>query len=100
MDSQAVAISSVSMWELALLEAKGRIRLGDVRDWLQRAVERPGTVTFDLSPAVCAMGAGFGARLHKDPSDRLIVATALHHGLALVTADRAIADSGLVRTVW
>ena len=100
MDSQAVGISSVSMWEVALLAAKGRIEIGDVHEWLQRAVERPGTVVLDFTAAICATGAGFGTRFPKDPSDRLIVATALHHDLALATADQAITSSGLIRTVW
>ena len=89
------------MWEIALLAAKGRIRLaGEVQEWLQRAIDRPGTVVFDLSPAGCAVGAGCGDRLHRDPADRVIVATALHHGVALVTADRDITRSGVVRTIW
>src|SRR4051794_8124710 len=38
--------------------------------------------------------------LHGDPADRLIVATALHHGAPLVTKDEAIRRSALVQTVW
>lgn len=67
---------------------------------LNARLDRPGTVVFDLSPAVCAVGAGFGDRLHRDPADRVIVATALHHGMALVTADGDITQSGVVRTIW
>ncbi|MEP6871169.1 MAG: type II toxin-antitoxin system VapC family toxin [Anaerolineaceae bacterium] len=101
MNRQAVAIASISMWEIAVLSARGRIQLQDeIQEWLERATSRPGTVVFDLISPVCAIGAEFGDRLHRDPADRLIVATAIHHGIPLVTADRSITESGLVRTVW
>jgi PIN domain nuclease of toxin-antitoxin system len=35
-----------------------------------------------------------------DPYDRLIVAQARVAGLALITGDEKIQESGLVRTVW
>ena len=105
LNRELVAISAISMWEVAQLAAKGRIQLdADALVWLEEAIEetldRPKITVLELTPAICATGAGFGTRLHRDPSDRLIVATALTHGVALVTADQAIAASGLVRTVW
>ena len=42
---------------------------------------------------------GYGLRILTDPSDRLIVATALTLGLPLITADSAITDSGRVPVV-
>jgi PIN domain nuclease of toxin-antitoxin system len=35
-----------------------------------------------------------------DPWDRFIVATAVHEGVALVTRDKAISDSGYVEVIW
>jgi PIN domain nuclease of toxin-antitoxin system len=37
---------------------------------------------------------------HKDPADRIIVATARNHALALVTADERIRAYPHVRTIW
>jgi PIN domain nuclease of toxin-antitoxin system len=36
----------------------------------------------------------------RDPADRLIVATALHQGVALVTKDERIRAAGVVQTIW
>ena len=89
------------MWEVAQLAAKGRLRLqDDAETWLKGAISRPDFHVLELTPAVCVTGAGFGERLLRDPADRLIAATGLTHGIALVTADDAITASGLVRTVW
>jgi PIN domain nuclease of toxin-antitoxin system len=37
---------------------------------------------------------------HRDPADRMIVATARAHDAALVTADQQMRESGLVRCIW
>jgi PIN domain nuclease of toxin-antitoxin system len=36
----------------------------------------------------------------RDPADRLIVATALHHGIPLVTTDAKIRAARVVETIW
>ena len=56
-----VAICAISMWEVAQLAAKGRLELqDDAETWLTRAVGRPNLQVFDLTPAICAVGADFG----------------------------------------
>ena len=61
LDRQIVAICAISMWEVAQLAAKGRLELqDDAETWLTRAVGRPNLQVFDLTPAICAVGADFG----------------------------------------
>jgi PIN domain nuclease of toxin-antitoxin system len=85
--------SPVSLWEIALLLEKHQIELeGDLPDWIARE-ER----NMDLRevPVTRQVALEFGAvRLsHKDPADRLLVATARVHGLTLVTADQLLLKS-------
>jgi PIN domain nuclease of toxin-antitoxin system len=101
LDAETVAVASISLWEIALLANRGRIELAyPVEEWLRIALTRPNTTTLDLSPAIAATGAAFGKSVQKDPADRIIMATAVHHGLRLVTTDQRISSSGLVETVW
>lgn len=101
LDNDEVAVASISLWEIALLASRQRIELSiPVEEWLRTAVTRPKTTILDLSPEVAAAGAAFGQGVHKDPADRIIMATAIRHGLHLVTADERITSSGLVQTVW
>jgi PIN domain nuclease of toxin-antitoxin system len=101
MERQPVAIASISLWEIALLASRGRIELAmRPAEWLSIAVSRPDSLVLEISPAIAATGAGFGAAVHNDPADRIIMATALVHNLQLVTADERMTSSGLVRTVW
>lgn len=83
-----VGVSAVSFWEVAMLQAKGRIEFAeDVGLWRREQLEQ-GIVEI-------AVHGGIGIRaarlvdFHADPADRLIVATALE-GHRLVTADERI----------
>jgi PIN domain nuclease of toxin-antitoxin system len=53
-----------------------------------------------VTPAIAAIAAGFSGAFPGDPGDRLIAATAIAHGLTLVTADTALRESRQVRTIW
>lgn len=84
-----VAVCAMSFWEAALLEARGRIELpAPAAEWRGQLLAA-GLVelTVDGETGVRAVGLG---GLSNDPVDRLIVATALHHGAALVTADERL----------
>ena len=40
------------------------------------------------------------AFMHKDPADRIIAATAIHHRAPLITADRKLRELPRLSTVW
>ena len=63
------------------------------------AVAPPLVRRMTISPAVAAEVAELPATLHRDPADRIIVATARSAGAAVATTDRRIMDSGLVEVV-
>jgi PIN domain nuclease of toxin-antitoxin system len=52
-----------------------------------------------ITPAVAAEVTSLPPTFHRDPADRIIVATARVHGAAVLTADRRILDAGIVRAV-
>ncbi len=89
-------LSPVSVWELAMLCAAGRIRLREqVRSWVQTATEHLPVHEAPLSFEV-AMRSTELALPHRDPADRFIAATALCYDLTLATVDtRLVAASWL-----
>lgn len=98
--SRPALIADITLWEIAMLCAKGRLRLSlPLRDWLDRATAPPLVERCGITPAVAAAVVGLPPTFHADPADRIIVATALVHGATLVTSDRRIIDSGIVTTV-
>ena len=99
--SDGVAISSISLWELAVLIDKGRIQVeGTPERFLTRLAERPGLAVLDITPQVAALTTQFPLGFPADPADRIIAATARAHGLPLVTRDGDLQDSRLLRTIW
>jgi PIN domain nuclease of toxin-antitoxin system len=93
-------VSDITLWEIAMLVELGRIRLRlPLREWLDRATAAPLVMRHGISPAVAAEVASFPHTFHRDPADRIIVATARVLGATLLTADQRIAKSQLVPTL-
>ena len=94
-----LAISDITLLELATLTGKGRLHLDiSIESFLQEVESR--FVVLPISGKVCARAAGLPETYPRDPADRIIGATALISGLLLLTADRQIRRSKAVRTVW
>jgi PIN domain nuclease of toxin-antitoxin system len=99
--SDSVAISSISLWELACLIDKGRIQVeGTAERFLSRLADRPGLAVLEITPQIAALTVQFPPEFPGDSADRIIAGTARAHGLPLVTKDEGLQDSRLLRTIW
>jgi PIN domain nuclease of toxin-antitoxin system len=86
-------VSVMSAWEIDLLDAKGRIRLGmPVHEWMDTFFQRTRFRLLRLDLPVALAAHQLPGEFHQDPADRLLVATARHHELTLLTEDHAILD--------
>jgi PIN domain nuclease of toxin-antitoxin system len=93
---EAVLVSAISPWEVAMLVSKGRLVLDrDVGEWVQKALVLPGIRLEPISPAVAVASTRLPGTIHSDPADRMIAATARHLGSILVTADRLLLAYGM-----
>jgi len=92
---EAVLVSAISPWEVAMLVAKGRMVLDrDVGEWVETALVLPGIRLEPISPEVAVASTRLPGTLHSDPADRMVAATARHLGLTLITADQQLLDYG------
>jgi PIN domain nuclease of toxin-antitoxin system len=88
-----VLVAAISIWEIGMLVAKGRLTLDrDVGEWVQMALSLPGIGMVALDPDVAIAASRLPGEMHGDPADRLIVASARHVGAVLMTDDRLILD--------
>jgi PIN domain nuclease of toxin-antitoxin system len=86
-------IAAISLWELALLVSRSRVTLGKpVSLWIEAALADPGPVIEPLDMHVAVESAELPGSFHRDPADRLIVATARVTAATLMTRDRRILD--------
>jgi PIN domain nuclease of toxin-antitoxin system len=85
----------------AQLVERGRIELGtDLAAWLALVETIPTVVFVPVDNEIGVKSVNLPGNFHRDPADRIIVATARKHGVALVTADERIRSYPHVRTIW
>lgn len=96
-----VLVSSISIWEIAHLQARRRIGLAsDVHAFVE-VVARVDAITFvPVDNAITIIAAQLDNSFHRDPADRIIIATSLRNTASLVTADEKIRNHPGVRTIW
>ena len=90
-------LSDISLWEVAMLVERGRVSLATaLEDWLT-AASHPRSVTLvPIDAAIAGEVAALPASFHRDPADRVIVATCRVLKAPLLTKDRLILGSRLV----
>lgn len=96
---QGLAISDITLLEIAMIESKSRIKLNASLETFLSEVEAR-FVVLPITGRVCVRAMGLPATYPKDPADRIIGATALVEGVPLVTADEGIQRCKTLRTVW
>ena len=88
---EPVAISAITLWEMAMLSARGRIDIAEPSDvWLDEIEKHSLIEVLPLTARIAAESVRLGPDFHNDPADQMIVATARVHGLPLMTADERI----------
>lgn len=93
-------LSDVSLWEVATLVSLGRLAVTmPLREWLEAAAAPPLVQRRGISPAVAAEVAALPDSFHRDPADRIIIATARVHDATLLTRDERIIAAKLVPTI-
>ncbi len=98
-NGDGLAISDITLLELATLSNKGRIRLEiSLESFLEEIEAR--FIILPISGRACARALALPATYPKDPADRIIGATALVEGMSLLTADREIRRSRALHTIW
>lgn len=100
-EENAIYVSSISAWEVALLVAKGRLQLTmDVEDWIARSEALPFLNFIPVDNRIAVRSTTLPGTLHSDPADRIIIAAALTLGAPIVTKDEKIKRYRHVKTVW
>jgi PIN domain nuclease of toxin-antitoxin system len=94
-----IAISAITLWELAWLATHDRLEIpGTVEAFVERISSR--TAIRPVTVKVAVLANQFPADYSGDPCDRLIGATALAEGIALVTKDARIRACKQIQTIW
>jgi PIN domain nuclease of toxin-antitoxin system len=91
----SIFLSAVTGWEIALLVDTGRVDLDlPVEAWIERFLDRPGVEAVPLGYRAACRSYRLHHLEHRDPADRLLIATAIELACPLVTYDERIARFG------
>jgi PIN domain nuclease of toxin-antitoxin system len=97
----SIILSSITAWELAQLVYRGRLHLStDLAAWLAIVETIPSVAFVSVDNEIGVKSVELPGEFHKDPADRIIVATARKFSVPLVTADERIRSYAGVRTIW
>ena len=100
-DAEAIGVSSISAWEIAMLVQKKRLELDrPVEDWVRQAFEQKKMVELPITADIGLYAGSFDDTFHGDPADRIIAATTLLNGSALVTKDQNLRSMPALRPIW
>lgn len=96
-----ILVSAISAWEVAMLAKAGRLALTmDAEAWLDTVAQVPAIRFVPVDVRISVDSVDLPGEFHKDPADRIIVATARHYSVPLVSADLKIRDYPHVQTIW
>jgi PIN domain nuclease of toxin-antitoxin system len=94
-------ISAISVWEIAMLVQRERLVLGtDIEAWLHTVAQLKEVSFVPVDNMIAMKSNALPEPFHKDPADRIIVATARELSSPLVTADERIRGYAHVKTIW
>ncbi len=96
-----LVICAISLWEIAMLIAKGRLLVdATAAGFLDLVLRARGLRVLAITPEIAQLSATLDASLGGDPADRLIAATSVTLNTPVVTADTRLLRAGVLRTIW
>jgi len=96
---EGLAISDITLLEIATIENKGRIKLNASLEAFLAEIEAR-FIVLPITGRICVSALALPAAYPRDPADRVIGATALVEGFPLITADDGIRRSKALKTIW
>jgi PIN domain nuclease of toxin-antitoxin system len=89
--TDGIGVCTISLIEVARLLQRGRIILPKpIHEWFNIALAQQGVILISITPAIAIDASNLPGSFHKDPADRIIVATARAYDCPLITVDREI----------
>ncbi|RAP61719.1 twitching motility protein PilT [Achromobacter sp. HZ01] len=96
-----ILVSAISAWEVAMLAKAGRLALTmEAEAWLDTVAQVRAIRFVPVDVGISIQSVYLPGEFHKDPADRIIVATARRHSAPLISADMKIRGYPHVQTIW
>ncbi|MBA3031223.1 MAG: type II toxin-antitoxin system VapC family toxin [Proteobacteria bacterium] len=98
---KSILISSISVWEVALLVKRQRLVLTiELENWISMSENLPFFSFVPIDNDIAVKSVQLPPPLHNDPADRIIIATAIKTGATLISKDEKILGYPGVKSFW
>ena len=99
--TDGIIVCEISLWEIAMLMHKRRLEI-DVPyiDFIKLIKTSNNYIFQGITPEIADLAANFPSEINQDPADRIICATSTNTNTDLITADRNLRKSTIVKTIW
>jgi len=100
-DSNEIIIADISLWEIAMLMKKNRLKVDATYPEFIHLIRSANHYTIQaITPEIADISVSISSEVNLDPADRLISATALYRNIPLITADANLINAKSIETVW
>ena len=100
-ETDGIIFCEISLWEIAMLMQKQRLDIDVSYLEFINLIKASNKLIFrGISPEIAELSTNLPSEINQDPADRIICATSIVTNTELVTADKNLIKSSLVRTIW
>ena len=98
--ANGLGICTISLIEIARLVSTGRIILPvPIQEWFEISLAQERVILISITPKIAIDAQSLPGDFHKDPADRIIVATARKSDCPIVTVDKKILNYPYVKVI-
>lgn len=99
--TDGIIFCEISLWEIAMLMNKKRIEIDmPYLEFIHLLKASNNYHYHGITPEIAELSARFPPEINFDPADRIIAATSIVANARLVTADRNLRRSDIIKTIW
>jgi PIN domain nuclease of toxin-antitoxin system len=96
-----ILISSISAWEIYMLIKQNKLKLDeDTSSWIDKVSSLPFIEFIPIDNQIAEQSVNLPGNFHKDPADRMIIATARENGAVVISKDEKIQKYSFVKAIW
>ncbi len=100
-ENDGIVISEISLWEIAMLMKKNRLEIKvPFQEFIDLIISSNNYILKGITPKIADLSVNLPGEINQDPADRLICATSIIYKAPLVTADKNLLESKIVKTIW
>jgi len=100
-EDDGLVFCDISAWEIAMLMKKGKLQIDETpANFIRAIMNSRNYICKSITPEIAELSVNLGKEINNDPADRLITATAIIENMELITADKNLIQSNLVKTIW